>query len=397
MNLKSDYLKVLKSNQFIVDGNFFTAPAQSDSIYPHQWLWDSCFHSIIYSSLGQKENAKKEIRSLIKGQWKNGMLPHMIYWKKSKNHKLDWGTKKNTSSITQPPMVAYAVEQIYKKTKDKEFVKEVFDSLDKYYTWLHKKRSNNYLLFVVHPWETGMDDFVSWDKVYNFKESSPSKEALMRFKLSILKKYVALKNNPKEFSKTKMFNVKSLIFNTAYLRGIKSMIFLAEAIGSDRLGHYKWLFPRVRKRYRIDLYNKKLKLYCECNHKKRKLLDHETSSIFLPLFTGVISKKHAKKLVEKYLFNKQKFWANYPVPTVSMNDIQFQPNRYWRGSTWININWFIYKGLKEYHFDKEANILKKRTFELIKENGFYEYFNPLTGKGLGPKRFVWSGLIFDMK
>jgi len=79
-----------------------------------------------------------------------------------------------------------------------------------------------------------------------------------------------------------------------------------------------------------------------------------------------------------------------------MNNDNFQPNRYWRGSTWINMNWFIYKGLRNYGFDDIANELKSKTMEMIEKSGFYEYYNPINGKGLGAKDFIWSGLIFDM-
>jgi len=53
-----------------------TVPA--DGLYPHQWLWDSCFIAIGLSHY-DIERAKQEILSLLKGQWSNGMVPHMIF------------------------------------------------------------------------------------------------------------------------------------------------------------------------------------------------------------------------------------------------------------------------------------------------------------------------------
>jgi glycogen debranching enzyme len=72
------------------------------------------------------------------------------------------------------------------------------------------------------------------------------------------------------------------------------------------------------------------------------------------------------------------------------------PNRYWRGSTWININWFIIKGLKDYGFNDIADELKKKTIKLVEEKGFHEFFNPFTGRGVGVNDFAWSGLIIDL-
>ena len=58
---------VLKNNW---QGNY-TIPAKG--LYPHQWLWDSCFIAIGYANY-DLEKAQSEIRNLLRGQWSNGML-----------------------------------------------------------------------------------------------------------------------------------------------------------------------------------------------------------------------------------------------------------------------------------------------------------------------------------
>ena len=47
-------------------------------IYPHQWLWDSCFHSIAWAALGDPR-AVVELRSTFARQFRNGFVPHMSY------------------------------------------------------------------------------------------------------------------------------------------------------------------------------------------------------------------------------------------------------------------------------------------------------------------------------
>src|SRR3982750_966414 len=63
---------VLKTN----DRDGWTVPA--GDLYPHQWLWDSCFISIGLRHV-DIERAKTELRSLQRGQWSNGMLPNIIF------------------------------------------------------------------------------------------------------------------------------------------------------------------------------------------------------------------------------------------------------------------------------------------------------------------------------
>jgi len=390
MTLENQYINILKKNQRTTNGFRYTVP--SSSIYPNQWLWDSCFHAIIYLSFGEFDYAKDEIRALLHAQWKNGMIPHVIYWN-GHHDKLNWGTENDTSSLTQPPMLAYAVEQIYYATKDINYIQEVFDSLDRYYRWLQNERGNEYLISIVHPWESGLDDFGSWDSVYGV--TNPTKKILFKKKQEILTEYVKNDIDSEKFLKTNIFNVRSVLFNAVYLKNLRSMLKLAKIIKSDKQNYYSKLIPKVEASFKKNHLHKS-GLYASLYDGNIFVNNIENASIFLPLFCKIMTQTEAQTLINNFLINKEKFWSKFPIPTTSMKSKIFDPDRYWRGSTWININWFIYKGLKEYGFNDIAEELKNRTFALINKSGFYEYFNPLSGKGNGASNFCWSGLIFDM-
>src|SRR5829696_4706768 len=47
-------------------------------LYPHQWSWDSAFIAIGYSSYDQ-ERATRGLRHLFEAQWKNGLLPQLVF------------------------------------------------------------------------------------------------------------------------------------------------------------------------------------------------------------------------------------------------------------------------------------------------------------------------------
>ena len=84
-----------------------------------------------------------------------------------------------------------------------------------------------------------------------------------------------------------------------------------------------------------------------------------------------------------------------------MDEPSFGPltnTRYiWRGTTWINTNWFIANGLKEHGFDNIYNEIKDKTFELISKYGFCEYYDPFTGEpGKAMQDFGWSTLAVEM-
>ena len=72
-NLSKTAKKILKTNR----RKGYTLPT-NNKLYPAQWNWDSAFISIGYSYFNL-EYAIKELETLLKGQWKNGMIPHILF------------------------------------------------------------------------------------------------------------------------------------------------------------------------------------------------------------------------------------------------------------------------------------------------------------------------------
>ena len=54
----------------------------------------------------------------------------------------------------------------------------------------------------------------------------------------------------------------------------------------------------------------------------------------------------------------------------------------------------VARGLSEYGFEREASKLQGDTRNAIRESGFYEYFNPINGRGAGGNQFAWTAAIW---
>ena len=78
--------------------------------------------------------------------------------------------------------------------------------------------------------------------------------------------------------------------------------------------------------------------------------------------------------------------VRFGLPSCAPGDPAFDARRYWRGPTWINVNWLMIRAAGD-----EA--LKERTLALIAEQGFREYYNPITGEGLGAEQFTWTASL----
>src|SRR5688572_14467720 len=114
----------------VLDGNWIGhATKPSPKLYPHQWSWDSACHSIGYARIDQKR-AERELLSLFRGQWRNGLLPHIVFtdgaryfpgpefWQTERSP--DAPESPKTSGIVQPPIHATAALHVFRHGADRE-------------------------------------------------------------------------------------------------------------------------------------------------------------------------------------------------------------------------------------------------------------------------------------
>ena len=64
--------------------------------------------------------------------------------------------------------------------------------------------------------------------------------------------------------------------------------------------------------------------------------------------------------------------------------------RYWRGPIWANLNWLLGRGLRQQGFAEQAEALERTTLDLVSRAGMREYYDPVTGEGLGADDFSWT-------
>lgn len=386
----------------------YTIP--SEDTYPYQWLWDSCFHAVALSYF-DTEQAKNELRALVSAQYKNGMLPHMIYWKRIKNHpfpKIPWG-KRRTSSITQPPLVATAVQKIFAATGDIEFVREMLPHIHHFHHYLvrHRDPRKSGLIGVINPDESGEDNSPRFDEALALHD--PMHPFVENFS-SRLKLVDDWRNN-RYVVKNRMDEhhwVRDVPINAIFAESLAITAELARLCNDTHIEEWSREHSETVKEAMKEHMRDSGGLYWSTMDygSKEQPIHVRTWALFMPLYAGVASPAEAKKLVEEYLLNKREFGTRYGVPTVSLSEPSFDPDgdwqgdwwigTNWRGPVWMASNWFVVQGLKRYGFMKEADTLVQHSRELIKQSGFREYYDPLTGEGHGARGFTWGGLLLDM-
>lgn len=389
--LRKKSLDVLLKNRRETDGYQYTVP--SPSTYPYQWLWDSCFHAIVLAHFNI-EDAKKEIRSVLVHQFDNGMIPHMVYWVPGELINIKWG-KERTSSITQPPIIAQAVWEIYERDRDEAFLKEVYPKLYHFYRFLMTDRDprRNNLIGIINPDESGEDNSSRFDIPLGL----PPKHSLDENFQSRLKLVHQLEscNFDAPFCMKKFFWVKDVPFNAIMVKNLNILSKIAAHAGHPEdaaifAADAKVIAEAMRSRMLED------GIYWPAYGEEYVKMKVKTWAIFSPIIAGLLSKDETQCLIDDHLLNKAEFGAPFLIPTVAQDEPSFDAQGFWRGPTWIATNWFIYRGLIDGGFIDIATRILESSAALLEQSGFREYFDPMTGAGLGAQEFTWGSLIVDM-
>jgi alpha,alpha-trehalase len=115
---------------------------------------------------------------------------------------------------------------------------------------------------------------------------------------------------------------------------------------------------------------------------------------FVTLFGGLPTSEQAARLVRQ--LQEANFWTAFPITNTPTDSPEYAPQHYWRGNVWPCLNWLIYQGVRRYGYHELADELALCSFELLKQSGFWEYYHPETGQGLGGRSFSWAAVLLDM-
>jgi hypothetical protein len=413
----------------------FTIPAAG--LYPHQWLWDSCF-----SAIGLRHfdviKAQSELRSLLRGQWSNGMLPHMIFGgtdKHSKDRKIwqSWRNPNspdnlNTSGMTQPPMLAEAIVKVGEKlslVERRSWYQDMYPALLAHHEWLYNDRDPHQegLVLLIHPWESGLDNSPPWtEQLYTHgrplwitvvEKTKLDKIALLFRRdtqhvppgqrlsnIDALLYYSVLQRLRRKnwdidtILNRSHFAIEDLTFNSILIRANTHLRDIAKLIGHEIPKNLKTNMKATELALE-KLWDGYYKEYYSRNFVTHKLIKQSSIATLMPLYAGSISRERAEGLVEKLRDEKQ-FSTEFPVASVPLNSTFYKELGYWQGPTWINTNWLIVDGLRRYGFDEEADYIRNQSIKIVEQHGPYEYFSAKTGEPAGAKNFSWTAaLILD--
>ena len=166
------------------------------------WAWDTWRFSAALAKF-DPELAKDNIRAMFDYQQPDGMIIDCIYTDPAENNARD----------SKPPLVSWAVDEIFTHTNDTAFISEMYPQLMAYYKWWYNKRDHNRNGMCEYgstdgtleaaAWESGMDNAIRFDDAkmlkndgaedaWSMDQESVDLNAYLALECKLLKKFAGI-------------------------------------------------------------------------------------------------------------------------------------------------------------------------------------------------------------
>lgn len=354
----------------------YTRP--SPTRYPWQWYWDSCFAAIVWRRF-DAERSRSELESLLRAARDDGFIGHVTFWdqpislKRRTYYNVDRRSSAMTSTI-QPPLLAWAWRiAVGDPATDPRIAR--------HHGWLRANRDleGDGLLWLIQPDESGLDSSPKFDPVWGWRS-----HANAGFPLLVARS-------------------RRLGWDARRIRAAGHPV-LCEVVtnvlwGLSRLAAGE---PSITPALVDRLWDERSGLFLDEAQPGEVRPEVDTWAGMAPLALPDLPDEIGHRLVER-LLDPERYWLRHPPPSVAATDPSFEPNRgpgwklrYWRGPTWINAAWLLWIGMLRLGYEGEARELVSRLVPMVEREGLREYYDPLTGQGLGALDFAWSSLICEM-
>lgn len=404
-------------------------------LYPHLWSWDAAFIAIGLATVSVPR-AIVELRTLLRAQWRTGMLPHIVFgpdagyfpgpevWDSACAVAAPVGMR--TSGICQPPVHAIAVRRVLDAGRrngggDRElaerFVQETFDQWLAWHRWLATARdpSGRGLLEIYHSWESGMDNSPRWDAAYerivprvelstearrdlqHVADASqrPSHEEYRRY-LWLVHQMREARYDDDRVRESVDFRMADVFMSAVAAVASDELADLGEEFGRDEEAAE---LRQVAARFRagvLSTVSPDSGLARDQDVRTGEWRETQTIAGFAPLLCGGDDAVVARQL--ELLAGPA--WCGHPAlryavpPSTSPQSPGFAPRTYWRGPQWPVMNWLFCWALeRQGRGSALVAQIREQGLRQLADLSFGEYYEPLTGEALGSAHQSWTAAV----
>ncbi|OWY83450.1 amylo-alpha-1,6-glucosidase [Rhodococcus sp. BUPNP1] len=420
---------------YLLRGNDLgTMTSAAPKLYPHMWSWDAAFVAVGLAPLSV-ERAVVELDTLLSAQWKNGMIPHIVFANGVDGYfpgPARWAVSElaahapaqvQTSGITQPPVHAIAVQRILEHSRRhgrstravaEEFLDRRWADLVRWHRWLAHARDldGNGRIALYHGWESGMDNSPRWDTAYANVVAGPvppfhredlehvadatqrpTDREYARY-LWLLEEMKTARYEDSVLAKAMSFAVEDVFVSAVFSLSCEVLATIGEEHSrpnADVRELYSWA-ERFRKGV-IATTDPRTGAAKDFDLRSGKWVATDTLAMFAPLLCGGLDRQAERALLRT--FEGPKFCGHpdlrYAVPpSTSPVSGDFRPREYWRGPVWPVMTWLFSWAFARRGWAERANVLRAEGLRQASDGTFAEYYEPFTGDPLGSMQQSWT-------
>ncbi|MET8833269.1 hypothetical protein ABZV78_05055 [Micromonospora sp. NPDC004540] len=405
----------------------------SRTLYPHQWSWDSAFIAVGLAH-ARPDRAWRELRTLFAAQWADGRVPHIVFnpalrvgayfpgpefWDSAR---ADGAPAPATSGIVQPPVHAPAAWLMHRRAPSETSVaalRWLYPRLVAQQRYLTGRRDvgGGGLAAVVHPWESGLDNSPAWDAPM---AAVPADEAVMRAYRRHDTAHADAAHRPTDLDYARYvalvdsyraggyrdegllgrhpFLVECPLVNAALGVSERALARIASVVGADP-GPHRDRAVRITQALVDRLFDPVTGTFRPRDVRTDRLVPARTVLGLMPLILPDLPPRQVRAVLAEACSPRFGLAARMdrPLPTHDRTAPDFEPLRYWRGPSWLNTSWLLWRGLRGHRRGDLAAGLRGSMLDLVDGAGCHEYFHPDTGAGLGSPAFSWTAaLVLDV-
>jgi hypothetical protein len=397
------------------------------ALYPHQWSWDAAFNAIGLATV-DPPRARLELDSLLRGQWRNGMIPHIVFDPAADGYfpgprrwdcaavSADAPRNVPTSGICQPPVHAIAAARILAAEPDgKEWAAAVYPKLLAWHRYLARSRTDRVsgLITLFHGWESGMDNSPRWDQPYAAVRPGPDLPPYQRLDTALVAdaaqrptdaeydRYLWLVEQAKRagYDPARMrggcdFQVGDALFTAIFAAASDELAALADRLAATEAAELRGYAAAARTAVLAQVGQDGLAADVDVRTGQR--LTAQTVAGFAPLIAGGIQADYRDRLVGA-LFGPS--WAGHPdlswplPPSTSPSSAGFRRVCYWRGPVWPVMTWLLGWALGRDGDTTSAARLRAASLDQLGGGEFAEYYDPFDGTPLGSANQSWTAAV----
>ena len=324
------------------------------------WAWDTWRFSAALAKF-DPELAKDNIRAMFDYQQPDGMIIDCIYTDPAENNARD----------SKPPLVSWAVDEIFTHANDTAFISEMYPQLMAYYKWWYNKRDHN---------RNGMCEYGSTDGTLEAAAWESGMDNAIRFDDAKM-----LKNNGAEDAWS--MDQESVDLNAYLALECKLLKKFASILGVTFDG------PDYSSQVADYFFDKEKGFFFDRRLKDGSFIQEPGCEAYTPLWTEVATADQVKAMLP-LLTDTAKFSTYIPFPTVAADNPKYNPRGYWRGPIWLDQTYFAIRGLRNYGYNKMADEYTLQVFDRLqglKEGApIHENYGTHTGELLKAPHFSWS-------